>query len=241
MPGRKKRVAPRRRRNVRRKKGGRRRGKKMSKIQSITLRTPDTIMPDRLFTKLRFIDSQNVKFYASATVNGFRYLSNAAFDIDPTISGTSMAGFNEMGAFYQRYRVHASKMVIRLCNLDPINPAVVWSLPLNTDPGIGIIRSQAQAFIMNPFSKSRVISAMGGSDRTILKNYISTKKLVGAREVDFDIAYSASIAANPSLLTWWSVGAYTMDANNWSAGTGVAFEFVMTQYIEFYERKVLAT
>lgn len=235
-----------RRRNFRGKKRHRRgrrvrrgRGKKLSKIQTLVVRQPGAIMPDRLRVKLMFMD-QTVSVIGSGGAALFasrRYRPTALYDVDPTLGGTTIAGFTALSSLYGYYRVHASSIKLWFSNLDTGTAICCVCLPLNNDPGaapgIGII----QSWQMNPFTRQAFMSGQGGLDRCKVSNYVSVKKLVGTSAVKFDDSYAATVGSIPVNNVFWAFAVISEDGTTMTKG--VSFQVRMTMYCEFYDRKEL--
>lgn len=227
------------RRLRKRRQGMRRRHPKMDRIQSLTVRAPGAIVPDRLKCKLLFNNTLSYRFYAPATgVNGYRYRMNSAWDVDPLSLSTAVAGFLELSALYSRYRVHGSSWKLMCINREAF-PVIVGTTPLNNDPGAAITLSQAQDLLMNPYTKSRTLSGTGGMDRAMIKGFISTRKIVGSNTAQLDDTYSAIVTGNPANVTFLATYAYTIDGSIFV--NGVDFIYMQTLYVEFYERNYVAS
>ena len=222
----------------RRRKGKKVARKKYSKIQSLKVRQPGAIVPDRLFMKMMYIDttSNNLAIVGS-TFGYFRYNANGLFDPNPIILTGNIAGFVELSALYARYRVRGCSIRLNTMNqLDqPVN-IVIW--PSNEDPATLITNTYLQGICAQPYSKYRSLSAKGGSDRTTLKGYMSTKKVVGSTSPGFEQNYAGTSLANPTDLWFWNIASYSI-TNTAYVAAGVPFECRVTMYVEWYERKVL--
>lgn len=225
------------RRKLRRKRVKRARRKRgYTAIQSLRVRTPGAICPDRMFVKLRYYDSTTSG--ASNVGNNalsFRYRPSAAYDINPLLGTTAMAGFNELAALYGKYRVHASKISMYMTNQEDFS-CVATLLPLNEDPGAAPGLAVIQGWQMQPFSQRKVMAAKGGMDKITFSRYISTKKLVGSNAVKYESDYSSIVSSVPNDNWYWVIGVTTMGTNVFTTGAGVEFDVNITCYIEFYDR-----
>jgi len=130
-----------------------------------------------------------------------RYQVNSAYDVDPILGSTSTPGFAEWSTLYSYYRVIKVGYKVELCNNEAF-PVRVYTLFQNTDPGtVGNLQYPG-----NPLSKSYLLSAKGGMDRTVLSDTKQVAQIAGARGIEFEDNYRAAVTASPIDLVWLGIG-----------------------------------
>lgn len=208
--------------------------------QVLIVKNPGAIVPDRLITTLNYIDVNHSSIGNPATVYGsYRYRPTSVYDIDPSIGGTTVAGFAELAAFYNYYRVHSSSIKVHFVNQDTATAPLIIVLPLNNDPGSGPSAATIQSWQMNPYSHFKLLSAKGGMDRGVVFNHITTEKFVGSRAVRFDDSYASAVTTIPSNNWFWGVGVLSEGGVNFT--NGLTFQVLLSVRVEFYDRKELTS
>lgn len=224
------RVLRRRRMMQRRKKN------RSNKIYTSVIRGP-AIAPDKYMCKLVYNDvtfnslTNNLSFIANQP-----WQVNGAYDIDPRLGNAAIAGFNELAALYKYYRVNAVKYTIQVVNNQTF-PLQVFAVPLHDNPTSS--DPNVLDYPMNPYAKRLTLSAKGGMDRGILRGYINICKFVGSKTAEYEYDYRALTNANPQNLIYLSLGIAGMGGNTLTTNGGICYTIRITQYIQFYERKVL--
>lgn len=210
--------------------------KKYSTVQSLTVRGPATVVPDRLFTKLMYTDQTSTTLAAAGTSFGYiRYQWNSLFDINPLILTSNVVGKTELSNLYERYRVRGAKIEILACNQEafPVN-IVLW--PTTIDQASSMTYAYAQSMLSNAYARYATLSSRGGMDRCRLTGYISTKKLAGSKYTEVDDDYQALTNFNPVNLCFWNISAYSLTQSNFTTAS-VPFECRITVYAEFFDRR----
>jgi hypothetical protein len=196
------------------------------------------VLPPSLVTKLVFMSTLHSPLNnAGLSYATFRLRPSSAFDVDPSIGGTSMPGFNELAATYGRYRMINFKSEVTGVNLDTnaVNLIVFVS---NFD--LGNNYSQVQSMFGNSFSRYKFLSPAGGLDRaTIRTPKWSTAEIVGSEAPLLDTDFSAVVTASPTNNTYLNIGIWTGNATN--LVNGVALQVVITAEYRFYEAFHLVT
>jgi len=195
-------------------------------------------MPPSLVTNLVFMDTNHSPLNnAGATFASVRFRPSSAFDVDPTLGGTSMPGFNEIAGIYGRYRMLSFKAQVIATNLEdfPVNFIVFAS---NFD--LGNNYSQVQSMFGNSFSRYKYLSPKGGMDRaTIRTPWWKTEHIVGTDAVNVDTDFTATISASPVNNTYLNIGLWT--GNSTALVSGVGMQMVLTAQYRFYENFHLVT
>lgn len=198
-----------------------------------------SIMPDRLYTTLKFFGYGNLTIPIGAATFGYRYRPTAAFDIDPSFGSTATPGFSELAAFYSNYRVTSSKFKVEATNQSTAQGALITMVPLNQDPGASPAVGVVNSWIEQPYS---VVKSLGlaGSPPTILEKTMSTEKIFGSKMVYFDDNFTSLTTTNPTNNWYWGLGVITPAV---VATTPVLINTLIEIYIgvEFFSRKVLSS
>lgn len=169
---------------------------------------------------------------AGATFASVRFRPSSAFDVDPTIGGTSIPGFNELAGLYGRYRMVAFSADVTAVN-DENFPINVMVFPSNFD--LGSNYSQVQSMVGNSLAKIRYLSPRGGMDRsTIHTPWWSANRIVGSDAPMVDTDFSASVSGNPVNNTYLNIGIWT--GNSTALVNGVGLKVVITIQIKYYEQ-----
>jgi hypothetical protein len=188
--------------------------------------------------KLTYIDNVHTAMTNNLQSNtNVRYRPTAAYDVDPLLASTATPGFNEYAAFYKFYRVHAFAYRVTFVNLETACPVLAYCFPSQLDPGANISYSTASEWQGNPYFKARQMSPKGGMDRTTISGYVGIKKFVGSKTANYDDNYSAQTNAVPNNNVYLSIGG--LSSATAFTTLGVAFQFRVTMYVEFYERVTL--
>jgi len=193
------------------------------------------ILPDMYRTKLRFWKQVSFNFAASL-VSAVRFRPTAAFDVDPTVASTAMAGFAEMALIYNTYRVISSAIDVQVITSSVANPTNISVVATNLDPGA----TPPTAFIFaqreQPYSKFGT-TGLSGSLPLVLKNLMSTQRMYGAKAIRFDDNFSSVVTSSPNNNWFWVICGLVsvLDPNlTWVTVT-------IDVDVEFYDRNVLNT
>lgn len=193
------------------------------------------VMPDRLRTGLKYWQSSAINLSVVSS-GSLRYQPSAAFDIDPTVGGATMAGFNEMSALYRSYRVKSSRIKVEIANTSPdsiVNCAIV---PTNADPGSAPSSATIIAARQQPYANVKTCPPLGGP-MTVLVSTMSTKKIFGNPMTDFDDNFASLVTTIPNNNWFWFISVYSL-ATIPSTDPVLLNVFIDVE-IEFYDRAFL--
>jgi hypothetical protein len=196
-------------------------------------RSVGVIMPDRMYTKLRFYGLGAISIVASVGL-GARYRPSAAYDVDPVAASTATPGFSEFSSFYNNYRVTCSRATIRFVNPSAAVGAQVVLCPLNADPGASVASPTVAAWVSNPYAKTKLLGC-GGSKSETLSCFMSTEKIYGSKMVYNDDNFSSLVSTVPVNNWYWGLGVLIPSIGTVSITTDIIIEMG----IEFYSRKML--
>lgn len=225
-----------RRKNPLRKRGRRRHGKRhptMDRIQTLRVRAPGVVCPDRTMVKLKYLDITNqIVGSIGSNVGALQYVANDAHTLAPV-------GFTEMAALYRYYRVRGTAIRVMGTNMETF-PVLAFVTPINTSYSITL--AHGQQLYQNAFTRSKVLAPKGGQDRFFIKSFISTRKIVGTKAVQFDDSYAALTTSTPNNVWYYYVYVMPVDSlDTFTAANQVRVTVQLTLYVEFYERNILAS
>lgn len=209
----------RKRRRFRRKK----RSSKRSRINTVIIRGP-TVCPDKVLVKLKYSDNQ---LFTAANLTTLVYRGNGLFDPDQSGIGTQPYGFDQWAMFYQRYKVNAAKILIRIINESTTENAQVSCFPstITTHP-FAFVQQAVDA----PYNKDRIVGPEGSSNIKYLTNYTTTKSIRGTEFIDEDFASQTTTVPGRQ---WF----YLVLANNLDGSAlRLRMQVTITYFCEFYKR-----
>lgn len=192
------------------------------------------VFPPRMNMKLKFWTQVPFNLVASTFAN-YRFRPSGAFDIDPALGGTSMAGFAECAAFYATYRVCSSKIKVTLINPSNVTPVTLIVLPMNADPTNSFSNANIIASMGNPYSISKT-SGLLGSPPVVLSRSMTTKKIFGDSMVLFDHNFTSLVTTVPANNWFWNVCVFTSLS---FISTAVYATVEIEVDCEFYDRTFL--
>lgn len=223
--------APRRRpRNVRR---PRRRNLRRRRPTTVRKRYTGIQFPlgNRMFTQLTY---NEVVSQTGATLATYTFRGNSLFDPNYTGAGNQPLGFDEISAFYQKYRVFASKIVAKYIptGTPPTRIVVKPSNVVTTPATLDAAASTGGA-------KSRdVMPAASTSRPVVIKHFRTTAQILGvSKSAVMDEDFAALVSASPSHTWLWQLTAGSLDGITNVSGY---WDVRITYYCEFYDRNNLA-
>lgn len=198
-----------------------------------TFRQLSKVFPPRMPMKLKYWGQQVLSLAASVSAN-YRWRPTGAFDIDPALGGTSMAGFAECAAFYATYRVSKSSIKVTVSSPSTAYPITVIVLPMNADPSNAFSAANIIASMGNPYARSKTTGLLGAPS-TVITNTMTTVKIFGDSEVFFDHNFTSLVTTVPANNWFWNLCLYApaFIANN------IVATVEMDVDIEFYDRNFL--
>lgn len=190
------------------------------------------IVPPSMITTLVFQSTAHSPLNnAGLSYATVRFRPTSAYDVDPTLGGTSMPGFNEMAGLYGKYRVLRFRTQVIAVNLEEF-PLNVTVFPSNFD--LGNNYSQVQSQFGNSFSKYKYLSPKSGMDRcTITTPWLSSRQIVGTDSVYLDDDYASNTNTSPTNNSYINIGIWT--GNTTLLTVGVGLQIVITCEIRFSE------
>ncbi len=223
------------------------RGKKsrraMSRVGGAHVRTapaPGINMPDKQIVSLVYCVS-DVRAPGVAQEDRV-YRLNSLFDPEFTGVGHQPYGYDQMAAFYNRYRVlKASWIVTMIPTGGVINPHLLCVVPTNVTSTFtnGDLMTETP-YAKYGWSKVQHTAASAGPDPVIIKGSINLGRLYGVSQATLksDDRFAADFDSDPAEAAALHVGVFSA-----AGGTVVsyAYHIRITYTAEMYDRKQLAT
>lgn len=184
--------------------------------------------PDVMIVKLAY--THEGVFTPGVASAQLLFRGNGPYDPDVLVGGGQPLGYDQWANVYERYNVHASSCTITAL---PINSAATGSYEIIVTP----VNDTTTLSTPNdlPYAKSRYGGHIGGGGITTIKNYMSTKKIVGEVDID-DEDYSASVGASPLRQWYWNITTNSLDG---MTNINMYHKIRVVYYMKFYRRREL--
>jgi len=166
----------------------------------------------------------NVGYYYGNT----RFSPTNAYDVDPAVGSTAMAGFTQYQAMYRFYRTHSSTVRVDFVNQETFG-LLVYVCPSNADPGNNW--SSASTYLSNPRSRQIPLGPATGQSSGTIRSRLTTSQVGGVNSLAILDEYSATTGSSPNNNWYWVVG--THGATNLSSGIFVSVRIEIE--VEFFE------
>lgn len=207
--------------------------KKRSKASRLTLFKP-TIVPDRYFCKLRFVQTLGFQPTVAAPSTRQIWRGNSVYDPDQTGTGLQPSGYDQLSLLYTQYRVYGSKIKVELMPGGASGGNYLhFALYPSTNPSTNISTDHAGE---QPYAKTLMLGVNSLSIRT-LKNFQSTKRQIGMNAIDQELDLSSPVSSNPIKEWYWVLDYGTIDGL-----TNIANGYIkatIEYYVEFFDRQLL--
>jgi len=211
----------------------RRRYYKRRNNRSVIRSNRPTGIPDTMQLKMKYTSAIDITDAGAGGVYVFR--GNSIYDPDYTSTGGQPTSRDEWAAFYNYYRVRASKIrtsFVSLSNLASTS-AMIAIIPSLSVPTTTI---SPLTIVDQPYARYKIIGQGDGSNNaTYLNNYMSTQKMFGRTIQDNDFV---GLMSNLPLNEWY----WGIKLTNMVSGGGGTYRVIvqLTYYVELFERVVLA-
>lgn len=195
------------------------------------------VMPDRLRVRLKY--NEVLSRTAAGAADFYQFSVNDLYDPNITGTGTQPSGFDQLGALYNRWRVLASSIRIRLINNDADDGIRLSVVPIN-----GTTTHYTSGYngsIRNPLSKQCFAGQSTGNNIGQVRNYINLKKLTGDKGYMYDDRYAGGQAATspnydnpPGIVCAWNI-----DVTSGAVTSGITYsmDVEIQYYCEFFDRR----
>lgn len=213
------------------KKKAKKRGKRARQPTTLVLKGP-TLIPDQMFCKLRYRATINLSDANGIfAVHNFR--ANSIFDPDQSGIGGQPLGRDQWNDFYQRYQVMASGITVKF--IQDQNHGANSNLCVAASDGVGVILNTLEAQ-EQPYAKGRVL-ALTSTKPVTIKNYLTTKRKFGYKDITQEDNLQATMGNNPSEQWYWVV-----NAGNMTTPTQLSIDanVEVVYYVRMFDRKDLS-
>lgn len=198
----------------------------------LTMRRP-SMVPDRIRVKLCYSDYYALSSVAGAYVEHL-WKGNSVYDPDSTGVGHQPLGYDQLTAFYNRYRVYMSAITVT-----PVLPTgastgnmIMALFPTQSVSGAGTVNQAIEL----PYSKYLIMSNSGNyRDNQKLFNRISTGRFLGYGNVETNENIESLFSTDPAHIWYWSVGTNATT----SVDQTVQVLVKLVYDVEFFDRRTL--
>lgn len=216
-----------RRRVFRRRKSRKTRGRRRGRRMQISYAP----VPDRTFTKMKYVDFVNLNPSAAGTLGMVSYsFRTSIFDPDYTGLGHQPLWHDTYLAMYGSYRVYGIKYSIAFANTNT-SQLCTCAIQHSTDPP----ESSAVGFTTILERRgTRVVTVGSNNDRpTIVSGYMATHKPYGMTKKEFiyDEDFDSVNGANPNKASFLNIYATTLNTS-----AVINTRISLTYYVEFQRR-----
>lgn len=199
-------------------------------------RSVNCVISDRVRTTLRYRTEVPINM-SVVPQQGIRFQPSGAYDVDPSLGGSTMKGFLEFSQFFASYRVRSSYCKVQVVNPGLTTPFLLTLLPLNVDPGGSPTPLIVQDYREQPYAVCS-LTALRGGPITTLEQSMTTQKMYGSNQVLYDNSFSSGVTAVPINNWYWAIGFDAPTVIPSSEGAVIAYVYVEID-LEFYDRKFL--
>lgn len=184
-------------------------------------------MPDNMWLKLRDV---NLSLVTTTAPTDELATTRRLNDIFLTGSGGQPMGFDEWSAFYNAFEVRGSSIKLTVTNNVESNVRIAIYPAISSTAAVGY-----GTILEQPYVKVGTCGSLNGRNTTILKSYMSVKRLEG-RQID-SVNYIGTTSASPALVRFWHIYFASMLATT-ALNLNVNFEVVY--YVRLFRRNILA-
>lgn len=192
------------------------------------------LVPDYTMAKLRYAHSETYATTGAGVMGTNTYRGNSIYDPWTAGGGTSVQGYAQWAQFYNRYRVYGSKITVKARQISPTstsNSVVFLVLAPKVTSTVDLDFEDA---VLDPYARKAILPLPGGGGGTplTLKQYISTRKILGLTKNEASQStLAADITGNPSKIWYWHVGLQNADKSTTSsAEVYVEIEYYVKLY-----------
>lgn len=188
-------------------------------------RNRGVLVPDRYMTTMKC--SSLLTGTAASGLLQYDILGNGLLDPLGGASTANVTGLVQLGQLYQRYIIHGSRVRVEAVS-NGTGARLIMLYPYQ-----GTLPTTTRAIMDNAYVKSKLISAGGGMDRTVLTAYMSTKKISGLKDLKDEENQWGTSSSNPGFQWLWNL----RSDNGTGADTPTTtFRITVTYYVEWFDR-----
>jgi hypothetical protein len=187
-------------------------------------------VPPSIKVRMRYADSYT-HTHTSGALQTWLFRGNSVYDPDYTYTGHQPSGFDELAAFYQYYRVEASKIDVHTSSFTTDIPQIVCVRPVR--------EIESQTNWSAPVESTRSVYATLATiniPSTELRNHATVKSLYSGQESK-DQDFGALVTANPAKVWYWEI--ITQTCNKASTASVILTVFIEYDVI-FSQKEVLS-
>jgi hypothetical protein len=183
------------------------------------------ICPDRLIVPMKYTGPFTVSGASGAA--SYTFSQNSVYDPDVTSTGGGCAGFNTLMNLYSKFRVTSSKIRVTIQNGAAVLLAVAVA------PSHVVFGAATSAYViagqrMAKPHAIKILAEQGHGPAVVLEDSVNTSELLGNELYDSTQLYG-SIAADPTLQFYWSLGSNDLNSLPYSFQGIVEIEY-LTEY-----------
>lgn len=192
------------------------------------------LMPDRLLVKLKWTLTFTITDGGTGLYTRV-FGGNNAFDPDTGAGSSQPTGWDQYAALYRNYYVGGSKFKLEAINTGSTDITTLGVIPATTQLSTTDLGTMIPTEW--PYCTERTLGPLTSSfSRTILKRYMSTKKIV-AYKTSNNANFVTATSSAPTANWYW---------NLYATGSGSSFGNVtarlqITYYVQFFGRQEIAT
>lgn len=194
----------------------------------------NTLVADRMICKLSYKDNINLTGVSPADYSIWNGRLNSLYDIDyGVVNGHQPLGFDQWGAFYQKYRVFKAAVSVTFIN-NTTTGVQVGVLPYNYINGN--ISSIGDDDYEQPHVATKTIAGNAGMNKGVVRKVVDIPRILGKSHLQYKSSddTAATWTASPQQLCNLAVFARTI---NGAAPPTVQAIINLTLYCEFFDRK----
>jgi len=228
MVYRKRRGGLRKRAGMRKRRVGRRSNGGLVKVMR------NSLVPDRMITKLVYKDNINLTGVNPTDFAVWNGRLNSLYDIDYAIvNGHQPLGYDQWGAFYQKYRVYKAVVSVTFIN-NSTTGVQCGVLPYNYVNGN--ISSIGDDDYEQPHVVTKTIAGNAGMNKCVLKKVVDIPRIMGRSHTQYksEDLYASTWSASPQNLC--NLAVFCRTINGAAAPTCQAI-INLTLFCEFFDRK----
>lgn len=198
-------------------------------------KSPRMIMPNEYDTTLRYIVTNTVGS-AAAVLASIRFQSNA-YDVDPALGSTAMAGFTEFAGFYARFRTLGMTYKFNSCNQEAFPVSIIHGFSSNSIA----TGSLGMNYGEGPLMRTAILGPLTGQCRGTYTQSATTQQIVGTAQALYDDVYTGSTTSS-TLPTGGTVYCYFGAAAPTAfTAAGILVQVEINLHIRFYKLNFLTT
>lgn len=196
-------------------------------------------MPLNKLVKLKYSTTHNMAVGASGILGTQqKWNLNSIYDVDATGGGHQPSGFDQMAAFYNRYKVLGVDVTVRIT--DPtIDGMRVFFVIMNPANNAETLTGDTKDAVSEIQQSGYFDINNSGSQKIIKRFYAPIWKLSGLTKLQFDADpdnYTGPVTGDPGLLV--QMACACCDLNQGSSG-GVIVTVDLVYHVRYYQRKFL--